>query len=151
MGLILYKSVKSVPADEWRWPNFKPHEMRCKGSGTVGIDIKSMDKLQALRDDLGEPMILTSAYRSPDHNKSQGGAVRSQHLKAKAFDVQMSGHDPVVFEAKARAAGFTSIGYYVEDGFMHIDTRKNGKTWGEPFPVAKPEPAATVLKRRWRS
>jgi uncharacterized protein YcbK (DUF882 family) len=148
--LLVYPSASDVADCDWDWPNFTPHEMRCKGSGKVGVCWDSMDKLQALRHDLDEPMIITSAYRSPAHNKSQGGARRSQHLKGKAFDVQMHGHDPVVFEAKARAAGFTSIGYYVDDGFMHIDTRKSGKTWGEPFPATWGQPEVPTLKRRWR-
>ncbi len=120
----------------WPWPNFTPHEMRCKGSGKIGFHRPSMDKLQALRDLVGKPMHITSAYRSPPHNKSVGGADRSEHLKARAYDVRMAGHDPVEFERLARKVGFTSFGYYPysRNPFMHIDPRERPATWGPKFP-----------------
>ena len=39
-----------------------------------------LDKLQALRDRLGKPLIVRSAYRSPEHNRDVGGAQRSKHM-----------------------------------------------------------------------
>jgi len=33
--------------------------------------------------------------------------------------------------------GFTSFGYYQKSGFMHIDTRPIGATWGKPWPVSE--------------
>ena len=62
----------------------------------------ALDKLQALRDRLGKPLIVRSAYRSPEHNRAVGGATRSKHLDGAAFDIAMANHDPVAFEAAAR-------------------------------------------------
>jgi hypothetical protein len=92
-----------------------------------------MDKLQALRDMLGKPLIITSAYRSPEHNRNVGGAKASKHMKAIAFDVRMDNHDPHAFEAAARSVGFTGFGYYLKSGFMHIDTGP-ARSWGTPWP-----------------
>ncbi len=46
----------------------------------------------------------------------------------------MANHDPVAFEAAARAVGFLGFGYYPRSGFMHIDLGP-ARQWGERFPV----------------
>lgn len=133
MPVILYRSWRDFPSAQWRWPSFSPGELACRGTGQLVIDEPSLDKLQALRDLLGKPMIVQSAYRSPAHNKAVGGAKHSQHLYAKAFDISMANHDPAAFEEAARAVGFTGFGYYVKQNFMHIDTGPE-RSWGTPFP-----------------
>ncbi len=132
-----YAHYSTYPKSEWLWPDFSPYELRSKSDNNLAIDEPSMDKLQHLRNLLDEPMRITSAYRSPAHNKKVGGAKDSMHLRAKAFDVQMSNHDPAQFEAAAREVGFTGFGFYHKSGFMHIDTgpaREWGLRW---FPIAK--------------
>ncbi|MDB6183170.1 DUF6127 family protein [Paracoccus fistulariae] len=47
----------------------------------------ALDKLQALRNRLGKPLIVRSAYRSPEHNRAVGGAMRSKHMDGAAFDI----------------------------------------------------------------
>jgi len=133
MPVILYRSWRDFPAAEWRWPNFSPEELACRGTGQLMIDPPSLDRLQALRGVLGVPMVVLSAYRSPEHNRAVGGAKHSQHLYARAFDVAMANHDPAAFEQAARAVGFTGFGYYPRQGFMHIDTGP-ARQWGTPFP-----------------
>ncbi len=133
MPVILYRSWRDFPPAEWRWPDFSPAEMACRGTGQLLIDEVALDRLQALRDRIGKPMIVQSAYRSPEHNKRVGGAKRSQHLFARAFDISMSNHDPEAFEQEARAVGFTGFGYYPKQNFMHIDIGP-ARSWGTPFP-----------------
>jgi hypothetical protein len=127
-----YSNVK--PAD-WPWQSFSPREIACKGTGNLVIDTQAMDMLQRLRTNLGKPLVITSAYRSPEHNRNVGGAKQSKHMDGIAFDVVMSNHDPAVFEAAARAVGFTAFGYYQKSNFMHIDCRAVGATWGKPWPI----------------
>ena len=43
--------------------------------------------LDDLRDAVGEPLYLTSTYRSPDYNRSINGASRSKHLEGIAADI----------------------------------------------------------------
>ena len=128
-----YAHFSQVPSDEWRWKSFSPQEIASKGEGALLIDTDALDRLQRLRDRLGKPLILTSAYRSPAHNKRVGGAKNSLHMQGVAFDVRMENHDPHEFEAAARAEGFTGFGYYQKSGFMHIDTGP-ARSWGKPWP-----------------
>ncbi|MGH1417210.1 MAG: D-Ala-D-Ala carboxypeptidase family metallohydrolase [Pelagimonas sp.] len=130
---VVFSHYSEFPMEHWRWPNFTPQEVACR-DGSLMIDAHSMDCLQKLRNQLGEPIILNSAYRSPEYNRSVGGVSQSQHLEAKAYDCRMKNHDPQQFEAVARECGFTSFGYYVSQGFMHIDTRDSPAKWGDPFP-----------------
>ena len=132
--MTAYSHFNDVPMAGWRWASFSPREIACKGTGAVLIDEAALDKLQALRDRLGKPLIITSAYRSPAHNKKVGGAKNSRHMKGDAFDVRMDNHDPHEFEAAARAVGFTGFGYYPRSGFMHIDTGP-ARSWGQPWPL----------------
>jgi zinc D-Ala-D-Ala carboxypeptidase len=128
-----YSDWKMVPANTWRWPSFSPREIACKGTGSILINADALDKLQALRDRLGKPLVLTSAYRSPEHNRRVGGAKASKHVEGIAFDVRMDNHDPHEFEAAARAVGFKGFGYYPKSGFMHVDTGP-ARSWGTPWP-----------------
>lgn len=127
-----YQNWRDVPKDKWPWKNFNPREMACKGTGQLLVDEVAMDKLQELRDKLGVPIIVTSAYRSPEHNKKVGGAKGSYHMKGVAFDIRMDNHDPDVFEIAAREVGFRGFGYYPKQGFMHIDLGPE-RVWGTRF------------------
>lgn len=142
MPVVLYRSWRDFPPAQWRWPDFSPAELACRGTGQLMIDEPSLDRLQGLRAALGKPMIVLSAYRSPEHNKRVGGAKHSQHLYARAFDISMGNHDPEAFEAAAREAGFTGFGFYPKQNFMHIDTGPS-RQWGTRFP---PRPVTRPLE-----
>lgn len=134
MPTLSFPTWRDVPEKAWRWPSFSPAEIACRGTGAIRVNTEAMDKLQALRDRLGKPMIIRSAYRSPEHNRAVGGAPASKHIQATAFDIAMANHDPAAFEAAARAVGFLGFGYYPRSGFMHIDLGP-ARQWGERFPV----------------
>ena len=134
MPTTTYAHFRDVPESTWRWPSFSPAEIASRGDGQLKLHPEAMDKLQSLRDSLGKPLIVNSGYRSPAHNKAVGGAPRSKHMLGTAFDIAMSNHDPVAFEAAARAVGFLGFGTYPRSGFMHIDLGP-ARRWGEPFAV----------------
>jgi zinc D-Ala-D-Ala carboxypeptidase len=147
MPTLTYGHFRDVPESAWRWPSFSPAEIACRGSGAIKINTEAMDKLQSLRNRLGKPLILRSAYRSPEHNRAVGGAPASKHMQGTAFDIAMSNHDPVVFEAVARAVGFLGFGFYPRSGFLHIDLGP-ARQWGERFPVRATAFAAEVAPAR---
>jgi len=129
-----FRHFREVPDSAWRWGNFSPAEIACRGTGQLTLNPDALDKLQALRDRLGKPLIIRSAYRSPEHNKAVGGAPRSNHMLGTAFDIAMANHDPVAFEAAAREVGFLGFGYYPRSGFIHIDLGP-ARIWGDRFPA----------------
>ena len=128
-----YTNWRDAPDAVWRWPNFSPEEIACRGDRKIRINEAALDKLQALRDRLSVPLIVNSAYRSTDYNRQVGGAKQSMHLQGAAFDISMANHDPVEFETAARAVGFTGFGFYPRQNFMHIDIGRE-RQWGDPFP-----------------
>lgn len=127
-----FEHWQDVPRDFWRWPDFSPEEIACRGTGKLLVDEAAMDALQALRNHLGRPMIVNSAYRSPEHNTSVRGAPRSKHLEGVAFDISMANHHPDDFVAAARACGFRGIGFYPRQNFIHVDLGP-ARQWGETF------------------
>jgi len=134
MTTTFHRHWRDVPEATWRWPNFSPAEIACRGTGKLLVNEPALDKLQALRERLGKPLIVRSAYRSPEHNRAVGGAIRSKHMDGAAFDIAMSNHDPVAFEAAAREVGFLGYGFYPRSGFMHVDLGP-ARQWGERFPL----------------
>src|SRR5690606_6162831 len=72
MTTMTYKHWRDVPERSWRWPSFSPAEIACRGTGKLLVNDPALDKLQALRDRLGKPLIVRSAYRSPVHNRAVG-------------------------------------------------------------------------------
>ena len=146
----LYDNIADVPADKWRWPDFTPGEISCRGSGSILVDDRAMDMLQELRTRLGKAVHVNSGYRSPAHNRAIGGAKHSKHMEGIAFDCRMEGHDPQVFMATARDVGFRGIGEYPVLGFCHIDARDAAAHWlgsrGKAFPGA-PAQAVTAPTR----
>ena len=135
-----FHHFRDVPERDWRWPNFSPAEIACRGTGQLKLNPEALDRLQALRDALGKPLIVLSAYRSHEHNRAVGGAPRSKHMDGTAFDISMANHDPAAFEAAARAVGFLGFGFYPRSGFMHIDLGP-ARSWGERF-APRPVPFA---------
>jgi len=135
-----FAHYSDVPEGLWRWPSFSPSEIACRGTGQIKLHPEALDRLQALRNTLGKPLIVLSAYRSPEHNRAVGGAQRSKHIDGTAFDISMANHDPAAFEAAARAVGFLGFGFYPRSGFMHIDLGP-ARSWGERF-APRPVPFA---------
>jgi hypothetical protein len=147
MTTTFYDHWRDVPESTWRWPNFSPAEIACRGTGKLLINEAALDRLQALRDRLGKPLIVRSAYRSPEHNKAVGGAKGSKHLEGVAFDISMANHDPHDFEEAAREAGFLGFGFYPDrrHDFIHVDlgpAREWGTRWPVTVPTFTPEPPA---------
>jgi len=112
--------------------NFKLSEFVCHdGSGKVIIVPALVEKLQALRDKLGKPITVVSAYRTEEYNKKCGGAPASQHLYGKAADIKVSGVTPLQVALLAESVGFNGIGVYTHDGnyFTHVDVRPTKSYW----------------------
>ena len=81
-------------------PHFRSKEFNCKDGTHVPNqympNVKALaQQLEVLRAALGnKPIIITSGYRTPAHNKKVGGADNSQHLTASAADIVVKGVPP---------------------------------------------------------
>lgn len=135
MTFIRANHYRDVPADEWPWPHFTPEEMACRGAGKLVVSVELMDKLEALRKRLGNrPLLVTSGYRSPEHNATiEGAASNSQHLYGQAVDIALANMDGAEVEGHARMLGFTGIGRYPSKGVIHLDLGP-ARSWGKPWP-----------------
>ncbi len=129
----LYQHWSNVDQQAWadRYPNFERKEIACRGTGEIFVNLEALDALQSLRNAVGRPLIVTSAYRSESHNKKVGGTPNSRHRTGDAFDISIANHDPFVLEHLARKHGFTGIGRYPKRGFIHIDMGR-ARWWGAP-------------------
>lgn len=118
--------------------NFNLKEFNCKDGTEVPemylANVKKLAKnLQVLRDYLGFPIMINSAYRTPSHNKKVGGASNSQHLEAKAGDLKVKQITPKqLYNAIAHLINTGRMdegGLGLYDTFVHYDIRSNKARW----------------------
>ena len=104
--------------------HFTLREFQCRHCGAVKLDHRLVNKLQALRDRLGVPLAITSGYRCPDHNKAVGGAPNSYHVQGMAADIVCpKGWAVEEFAGVCLDHGFTGVGAYPAQNFVHVDVR----------------------------
>ncbi len=125
--------------------NFAVREFACKdGSDKVLIDLDLLPALEAIRAEFGQPVTITSGYRTPAYNK---GASKSQHMAGCATDIQVAGVKPRdVARYAMTLPGIKGVGLYEYSGssasrsFTHIDTGKGSAEAGVP---ARTKPITT--------
>ena len=109
--------------------NFKVKEFACNdGTDPIFIDTDLVTVLQKIRTHFGKPVTITSAYRTPPHNKTCGGTTYSQHLYGRAADIKISGVTPKkVADYAETLLDNGGIGIY--NAFTHIDVRTTKSRW----------------------
>jgi len=118
--------------------NFSIAEFASKDGAETPPDVlenlqKLAKNLQVIRDEIGKPIKINSAYRSPAHNKAVGGVKNSMHVKGKAADIVVTGVTStqlaaVIFkliEQKKISQG--GVGIY--PNFVHYDIRGTKARW----------------------
>lgn len=131
--------------DQYEFRHFSGRELAAQAWRVRGVTRNSLppEKLwknilptlrvvDLVREDLGVPLKVTSAYRSPAYNKAVGGASRSQHLRNNALDLIPKGVSPQkLFDALyiARESGLFVGGLGLYNSFVHVDTRGSNATW----------------------
>lgn len=119
---------------DWPWDHFAPSEVACKCGKhnspmtACTVNIKAMNALEALRERLGHPLVINSAYRCPVYNERVGGASNSMHKQGRAFDIGFNSLEVYGIGQLAKVlvhatqCGFAGFGIYEESKFMHMDT-----------------------------
>ena len=92
-----------------------------------------IESLQRLRDAVGRTISVTSGYRAPAHNRSVGGATKSQHLTGRAADISAAGLTPRELSVEVLEVFGHDIGLGVYQGprlnFVHVDIRGQAVRW----------------------
>ena len=124
-------------------PHFTLEEMTVTKTGLSNIPndtqtnqlrILCRDVLEPLREKIGQPIIISSAFRSSDVNRAVGGVSTSQHLLGQAADIYSSVQISCLWNAIKSLVhiGSLNIGqciWYQTEHFIHISlptkTHKN--------------------------
>lgn len=112
---------------------FIVYEFACPHCNTCLIDTELIELLDAVREKIKAPLIITSGYRCKEHNAEIGGAPDSKHMYGIAADVttpKLTTKELYnVFEEILKNKG--GLGYYPARGFVHVDLRKEYARWYE--------------------
>ena len=99
---------------QWDFDNCTP---RCKQSD---MHADTLSKLNKARHMAGIPFILTSAYRTVEHEKNMGRPGTSAHTNGRAVDIRATtGRTKFIVVDALIKTGFTRIG--VHTSFIHAD------------------------------
>jgi hypothetical protein len=101
---------------------------------------------EALREEVGLPLVVLSAYRTSAHNRAVGGARDSQHVQGRALDL-LPPKGWTVEQLAAVARGIPAIrGLGVYPTFLHIDVRPETRmaVWRGGRPDADVTPVGVI-------
>lgn len=114
--------------------NFNLQEFESPDTHTTKISTQLIQRLQAMRKALKHPIIITSGYRTPEHNKKVKGSPNSKHMQGIAVDISTTGHSLKRLIFFAIKFGFFGIISYPDRNCLHLDLR--------PIPLL-------VVPQRW--
>ena len=81
--MTFYAHWRDVPAAAWRWPNFSPAEIACRGTGKLLVNEAALDALQALRASARQaadhPLGLPQPRAQPRRRRRQGVEAHGGH------------------------------------------------------------------------
>lgn len=110
---------------EWKYQNFKPSEFNCPELMNPVL----LSMLDRARNALGEPIFITSSYRSVLRNVVCGGVYDSSHTRGNAVDIRCSNG---VYRFRLinalLEAGFTRIGVYEYHIHVDVESACHGKS-----------------------
>jgi hypothetical protein len=119
--------------------HFSLNEFHCKDGTPVppeywGNVQKLMERLEIIRAYVGhKPITVISAYRTPKHNASVGGAKKSKHLCAMAADIKVKGMNPSevgsAIQELINSGTIPDTGFKAYSTFTHYDTRDYRARW----------------------
>jgi len=89
--------------------------------------------LQSLRNKVDRPIFISrgGGLRCKIYNKRIGGYKYSPHLRGQAVDIHAKNIDIITLAREARDIGFTRVGLYPHNHFIHVDILKPrpSKAW----------------------
>ena len=118
--------------------NFSIEEFNCNDGSEMPINIyhnmvKVANQLQILRNHLGKPIQINSAWRSEEYNASVGGVKDSQHIMGRAADISVRDLNPIevynTIEKLIMNGEILQGGLGLYDTFVHYDIRGERARW----------------------
>lgn len=100
--------------------------------------------LQPLRDAMGQPMRVNSAYRGPAANAAIGGSKTSQHMTGEAADIEFDGFDNKLLAKKIVDLKLPFDQLILEfykpgdpnSGWVHVSHKRGGPQRGQVLRAA---------------
>ncbi len=91
-----------------------------------------LNVIKAVETHFGKPVVVTSGYRDPNHNRMVGGAEESMHKTCDAADIQIDGVSKWDIASYIRSLPDRGgVGTYCHTDSVHLDTGKNRDwNWG---------------------
>ena len=110
---------------------FSAEELKCKHCGKEGMDQAFVDRLNALREAYGSPLVPSSGYRCKDHPVEARKATSGMHTTGKACDFKVDYADAHKLLSLALQMGFKGIGVQQKGTgrFIHVDDRDTPTVW----------------------
>ncbi len=85
------------------------------------MDPKLLSMLDELREEYGQPIVLNSSYRSPNHPIEAVKSNPGEHTYGAAVDIACVGGEATFKLVKAAIdVGFTRIGISRKNNFVHV-------------------------------
>lgn len=114
--------------------HFSRAELQCKCCGCIGPypeNLKALlEGLEKLRKKVGGPVHITCGYRCPRHNaETRGADPNSPHTRTQAVDIYADNLSVDQLADLADQVGFSGIGRYYRDQFVHVDIQKPESRW----------------------
>lgn len=111
---------------EWPYKHFTIDEMRCKCGECNGLPRASfMEKLEAIREELNEPMVINSGYRCPKYNSEVAHTGTNGPHTIGAADIRCVRPKTFNIVELAIKHGMTGIGVKqngsMESRYVHLD------------------------------
>jgi uncharacterized protein YcbK (DUF882 family) len=119
--------------------NFNTKEFQCQCSRPACVEqrisLDLIEKLEQIRSQVGQPLIVTSGYRCFNHQqdlKDKGTvatviAQKSTHVLGDAADIKIPKNNTIEQFLEKCEPHFESIG--VANTFLHLDLRKGKRRW----------------------
>ena len=103
---------------------FSEDEVKCKHTGLCKMDDDFMHKLDIIREEVGVPFIVTSAYRDKTHPIEAKKKTPGAHASGKAIDILIRGKDALTLIEVALKHGITGPGVkqHGDSRIIHLDT-----------------------------
>lgn len=116
---------------------FTEKELACPCCGIADMDDEFMENLEAMRDVLDFPFIISSGYRCPKYNqKISTTGADGPHTTGRAVDIVVFGEQAYELIAAADSWGMAGIGVCqkgeISKRFIHLDNLQGHEGYPRP-------------------